>query len=122
MTGGTVLVLGAVGRNFAAGMSGGTAYVVDLPPSRVNPDMVDLEQLDAEDIDLVGLLLRQHAAETGSAVAKSLLADWNVDVALASVRFTKVMPRDYRNVLAARTRAIEQGLDIDDTIMEASRG
>ncbi len=122
MTGGTVLVLGAVGRNFAAGMSGGTAYVVDLPPSRVNPDMVDLEELDAEDIDLVGLLLRRHAAETGSAVAKSLLADWSVDVALTSVRFTKVMPRDYRNVLAARTRAIEQGLDIDDTIMEASRG
>ena len=72
-------MLGAVGRNFAAGMSGGTAYVVDLPPARVNPDMVDLEELDAEDIDLVGLLLRRHAAETGSAVAKTLLADWNVD-------------------------------------------
>ena len=80
MTGGPVVVLGAVGRNFAAGMSGGTAYVLDLAPARVNPDMVDLEELDAEDIDLLGLLLRRHAAETGSAVAKALLADWDVDV------------------------------------------
>ena len=122
MTGGTVLVLGGVGRNFAAGMSGGTAYVVDLHPARVNTDMVDLEELDAEDIEIVGLLLRRHAAETGSAVAKALLADWDVDLALASVRFTKVMPRDYKNVLVARARAIEEGLDIDETIMEASRG
>jgi glutamate synthase (NADPH) large chain len=80
--------------------------------------MVDLEPLDAEDADLVGHLLRRHVEETGSAVAGELLADWPARADL----FTKVMPRDYKSVLLARARAIEEGLDIDATIMAVAHG
>ena len=123
MTGGTVVVLGPTGRNFAAGMSGGTAYVLDLRPGRANVEMVDLEPLDAEDRELVGLLVRRHGEQTGSRVAARLLEDWEASVS----RFTKVMPRDYRRVLAARTAAVESGLDPDSTeafasIMETAHG
>jgi glutamate synthase (NADPH/NADH) large chain len=123
MTGGTVVVLGPTGRNVAAGMSGGTAYVLDLRESRVNAEMVDLERLDEEDVDLLHHLVRRHAELTGSAVAAALLADW----AGAVPRFTKVMPRDYKNVLEARAAAMEAGFDDDspetlEAIMEASRG
>jgi glutamate synthase (NADPH/NADH) large chain len=122
MTGGTVLVVGPVGRNFAAGMSGGTAYVVDLRPVRVNTDMVDLEALDEEDAELVRHLLERHRDETGSTVARRLLEAWAVDADGTAARFTKVMPRDYKNVLLARARALEEGLDVDATIMEAANG
>ncbi|MCY7372381.1 MAG: glutamate synthase large subunit [Spirochaetaceae bacterium] len=123
MTGGTVVILGATGRNVAAGMSGGTAYVLDLNPVRVNADMVDLEELDAEDVGLLRHLLGRHAELTGSAVARGLVQDW----AGATLRFTKVMPRDYKNVLRARAGALEAGFDEDSpetlqAIMEASRG
>jgi glutamate synthase (NADPH/NADH) large chain len=123
MTGGTVVVLGRTGRNFAAGMSGGTAYVLDLRPSRVNAEMVDLDPLDPEDRDVVRLLVERHLQETGSAVASRLLADWEAAV----TRFTKVMPRDYKRALAARAGAVEQGLDPDSadafaTMMEAAHG
>ncbi|MDQ1584817.1 MAG: glutamate synthase large chain, partial [Actinomycetota bacterium] len=118
MTGGTVVVIGAVGRNFAAGMSGGTAYVLDLNPARLNTDMVDPEPLDAEDVQLLAHLLGRHLQETDSAVARELLSDW----AENSARFTKVMPRDYRAVITARARAIEDGLDIDATIMAVAHG
>ena len=123
MTGGTVVILGATGRNVAAGMSGGTAYVLDLNSVRVNADMVDLEELDAEDVGLLRHLLGRHAELTGSAVARGLLQDW----AGATLRFTKVMPRDYKNVLRARAGALEAGFDEDSpetlqAIMEASRG
>jgi glutamate synthase (NADPH/NADH) large chain len=118
MTGGTVVVIGPTGRNFAAGMSGGTAYVLDLRPQRVNHEMVDLDPLDEEDVDLLGALLARHRDETGSTVAAGLLDDWPG----SAQRFTKVMPRDYKRVLAARARALEAGLDVDATVMEASRG
>jgi glutamate synthase (NADPH/NADH) large chain len=123
MTGGQVVVLGAVGRNFAAGMSGGTAYVLDLHPVRVNQEMVELEGLDAEDVDLLHHLLDRHADLTGSAVARALLGDWQDAVS----RITKVMPRDYKNVLLARANALEAGFDEDHpetlrAIMEDSRG
>jgi glutamate synthase (NADPH/NADH) large chain len=123
MTGGTVVILGPVGRNLAAGMSGGTTYVLDLREARVNAEMVDLEPLDPEDVDLVHHLVQRHTDETGSAVGRALLADW----AQAAGRFTKVMPRDYKNVLTARAAALESGFDEDsqetlDAIMEASRG
>jgi glutamate synthase (ferredoxin) len=105
MTGGIVVVIGHTGRNFAAGMSGGMAFVLDefgTFPSRVNRDMVDLEPLaDHADLDLVRDLLIQHAGYTGSAVAKRLLADWNHAVA----RFVKIMPIDYRRVLQQQQRA-----------------
>ncbi|MDP9394495.1 MAG: glutamate synthase large subunit, partial [Actinomycetota bacterium] len=115
MTGGTVVILGRTGRNVAAGMSGGVAYVLDLRRARVNTEMVDLEELDAEDRTLVRELVNRHREETGSAVAARLLADWDAAVS----RFTKILPRDYKRVLLARARAIEAGLDPDVAIMEA---
>jgi glutamate synthase (NADPH/NADH) large chain len=123
MTGGTVVVLGPVGRNLAAGMSGGTAYVLDLRETRLNGEMVDLDPLDPEDVDLVRTLVQRHTEATGSTVGRALLDDW----AQAAGRFSKVMPRDYKNVLAARSAALEAGFGEDspetlDAIMEASRG
>ncbi|MGH8892993.1 MAG: glutamate synthase large subunit [Actinomycetes bacterium] len=123
MTGGTVVILGPTGRNVAAGMSGGTAYVLDLNQARVNAEMVDLEELDEEDVDLLHHLVGRHTELTRSAVGAALLDDWRT----ASRRFTKVMPRDYKNVLLARAGALEAGFDHDSpetltAIMEASRG
>jgi glutamate synthase (NADPH/NADH) large chain len=123
MTGGTVVVLGRTGRNFAAGMSGGVAYVLDLRPGRVNPELVDLLPLDEADGALLADLVRRHRDETESTVARRLLQDWPA----ALERFTKVMPRDYARVLAVRALAEADGLDPDgdevwNRIMEASRG
>jgi len=99
MTGGAVVVIGPTGRNFAAGMSGGVAFVFDEAgnfQSRCNLEMVDIEALcDPGDLGLVRDLLIQHAGYTGSQVAARLLGDWEPSVA----RFVKVMPRDYRRVL-----------------------
>ena len=99
MTGGVTLVIGATGRNFAAGMSGGRAFVLDQThdfPRRCNLEMVDLEPLRRRaDIELVRDLLIQHAACTGSPVAMRLLKDWESAVAM----FVTVMPIDYRRVL-----------------------
>ncbi|SDT02413.1 glutamate synthase large subunit [Actinopolymorpha singaporensis] len=118
MTGGVVVVLGATGRNFAAGMSGGVAYVLDLDGRRVNPEMVELEPLTEEDRDLVHSLVSAHQEETGSPVAESLLADWTATLD----RFVKVMPKDYKRVLQARARAFAEGRDVDQAIMEAAHG
>ncbi len=124
MTGGTVLVLGPTGRNFAAGMSGGVAYVLDMDHRRLNTELVDPRPLDAADVARVRGLLQQHAYETGSAVAGRLLDGEAVDSVIGE-RFTKVLPRDYARVLAARTEAEANGLDDDATtlmMMEATRG
>ncbi|MBO9520396.1 MAG: glutamate synthase large subunit [Nocardioidaceae bacterium] len=121
MTGGTVVVLGPTGRNFAAGMSGGAAYVLDLVEGRVNPELVELAAVTGKAADELHALVRAHAEETGSTVATELLADW--DAALA--RFTEVMPSDYKRVLQAREEALEEGLDEDETaarIMEVLHG
>jgi glutamate synthase (NADPH/NADH) large chain len=104
-------------------MSGGVAYVLDLRPGRVNGELVDLLPLDDADAALVEELVRRHRDETESTVARRLLQDW----AAAAERFTKVMPRDYARVLAVRTKAEAEGLDLDgdevwNRIMEASRG
>jgi glutamate synthase (NADPH/NADH) large chain len=110
MTGGRVLILGPTGRNVAAGMSGGTAYVLDLDAARVNGELVDLvplAELGDDTRDEVQELVRRHGEETGSTVAEALLADWPAAVA----RLTQVMPSDYRRVLAARAAAEEHGLD-----------
>jgi glutamate synthase (NADPH/NADH) large chain len=95
MTGGRVVVIGPTGRNFAAGMSGGIAYVLDLDPAACNTRSVDLEGLDSADEAVVQALLREHVARTGSTVADTLLRDWDV----ARARFTKVMPHDLKAVL-----------------------
>jgi glutamate synthase (NADPH/NADH) large chain len=118
MTGGRVIVLGATGRNVAAGMSGGVAYFLDLDTARVNTEMVDLEPLDHDDQSVLRATISRHAAETGSTVAASLLADWDRAVG----RFAKIMPRDYKRVLEAAKEAAEAGVDVDEAIMAAAHG
>jgi glutamate synthase (NADPH) large chain len=121
MTGGEVVVLGATGRNFAAGMSGGVAYVVDLDTARVNHELVALEPLDEEAAERVRHLITRHAEETDSTVAQALLLNWES----VRRRITEVMPRDYRRILEAKTKAEQDGLDEDQTtaaMMEAAHG
>jgi len=99
MTGGRVVVLGPTGRNFAAGMSGGVAYVYDVDrrfARRCNTELVDPEALTDEDASELRSLIKEHAQRTGSIVARNVLASWDV----ARQRFVKVMPRDYKRALA----------------------
>jgi glutamate synthase domain-containing protein 3 len=120
MTGGRVVVLGATGRNFGAGMSGGIAYIHDpggVFPERVNYEMVSLTGLDATDEAFVRTAVESHLSETGSVVASRLLDDW--DTALQA--FIKVMPNDYQRVLNATERAQREGLDVTETIMAAAQ-
>jgi glutamate synthase (NADPH/NADH) large chain len=116
MTGGRVVILGPVGRNFAAGMSGGIAYVLDCPVHRVNVEMVDLDPLDDDDVKFLREVTERHHAETGSAVAARLLADWDPG------RFTKLMPKDYKRVLSATSQAEREGRDVDEAVMAAAHG
>jgi len=121
MTGGRVVVLGPTGRNFGAGMSGGTAYLYDgdgTAGGRVNGEMVDLDPLDDDDRRFLRQVVASHAAETGSAVAEGLLSDWDDEVE----RFVKVFPKDFKRVTAATRRAEAEGLDVTDAVMEAARG
>jgi glutamate synthase (ferredoxin) len=119
MTGGRVVVLGATGRNFAAGMSGGVAYVLDGNgefATRVNRQMVDIEELvDAEETAAVRAMIEAHFRYTASTRAQSVLEAWDRD----RPRFVKVMPRDYKRVLASISRAHAQGLTGDEAIMVA---
>jgi glutamate synthase (NADPH) large chain len=122
MTGGTVVVLGRTGRNFAAGMSGGVAYVLDLRVGRVNPELVDLQPVTDEDVQRLTDLLARHRDQTGSPVARKLLVSGEL-----RERFTTVMPRDYARVVSLRREAQEEGLDPDGDIvwtriMEAAHG
>ena len=97
MTGGRVLVLGKTGRNFAAGMSGGIAYVVDLQPELCNRDLVNLEALkDKKEQALVKELLRKHVTYTGSPLGEALLKNWTATVK----RITRVIPKEYEEMLA----------------------
>ncbi|WP_416438678.1 glutamate synthase large subunit [Phnomibacter sp. MR] len=103
MTGGTVIVLGETGRNFAAGMSGGITYVYDpnnLLPGRCNLEMVDLDPCDEADAQLLKTQLQQHFTLTGSNVAKYLLNDMEH----AILQFVKVFPKDYKKVLQAKAK------------------
>jgi glutamate synthase domain-containing protein 3 len=106
MTGGRVVVLGTTGRNFAAGMSGGIAYVYDKDrgfAGRCNLELVDLDELVEEDDEEVKALISEHAQRTGSMVARNILASWE----RARERFVKVMPRDYKHALqGAGVRAL----------------
>jgi glutamate synthase (NADPH) large chain len=113
MTGGTVVVLGPTGRNFAAGMSGGTAFVLDLVPTRVNPELVDLAPLTGDEQVVLRGLVDKHLAETGSAVAEKLLADWPAAVD----RFTAVVPRDYKRVMELIRTAEAAGRNVDEAVM-----
>jgi glutamate synthase domain-containing protein 2/glutamate synthase domain-containing protein 1/glutamate synthase domain-containing protein 3 len=105
MTGGRVVVLGRTGRNFAAGMSGGIAYVYDQDrgfAGRCNLELVELEALGEQDETEVKELISEHVARTGSLVGRNLLASWEKG---ARERFVKVMPRDYKRVLAEQAAA-----------------
>ena len=105
MTGGTVVILGATGRNFAAGMSGGIAYIYDLQGNfteKCNLEMVDLDPLDQDDEKVLQLLLEEHFNCTNSAVAKFILSDFENQ----KPRFVKVFPRDYKSVLAKQKAGI----------------
>ena len=120
MTGGEALILGGTGRNFAAGMSGGVAWVLDLDLGRLNTEMVDAMPVTHDEIARIRELMVKHLEETGSAVAERLLQLDDL-----KDRFTTVMPRDYARVLAARTEAQEAGLDEQATtamMMEAANG
>jgi glutamate synthase (NADPH) large chain len=101
MTGGLAIILGKTGRNFAAGMSGGVAYVYDMEntfPQHVNKEMVELEDLDAEDLDTLRFYIERHFSYTQSDIAKNILDNWEV----TSKFFVKVMPTDYKKVLQER--------------------
>ena len=104
MTGGIVVVLGNTGKNFAAGMSGGIAYVFDKNeqfPLNFNNDMADIEGLEAEDFATIHTMMSEHAAITGSYKAQEILNDWEAN----KQYFLKVMPRDYKAVLQKRKQA-----------------
>ncbi|ACY19468.1 Glutamate synthase (ferredoxin) [Gordonia bronchialis DSM 43247] len=121
MTGGRVVVLGDTGRNFAAGMSGGIAFVYD--PDRtfannLNTELVDIEELETQDVEFLASIITEHRAETESPVAAAILADWEN----TQGQFAKVMPRDYKRVLLAIETAEAQGRDVNEAIMEAARG
>ena len=124
MTGGRVVVLGPTGRNFAAGMSGGIAYVLD-PDERfaslVNYEMVELDTMDPEELHWLCETIERHAVLTGSLLAKALIADWD-----ASARqFVKVMPKDYKRVLRIMREAEEKNLSDAETlslVMGAAHG
>ena len=118
MTGGRVAVLGPAGRNFAAGMSGGIAYLLDPDPGLVNTELADLEPLGPDDADFLRGLVARHLSETGSAVAAGLLADWDA----AAGRFGRVMPKDYKRVLAAASQAEQEGRDVNQAVMAAAHG
>ena len=111
MTGGTAVILGSVGRNFAAGMSGGVAYVLDDGSfhDRCNTEMVGLHPLDGLDVVTAYTLIMRHAQLTGSPVAKAVLEDWPE----LSKRIIKVLPHDYSDMLDAIAQAKSEGLDGD---------
>lgn len=122
MTGGRVVIIGDTGRNFAAGMSGGIAYIYDPHdrfPAMCNTEMVNLSKLsDEKDADSVFELLTNHIKYTQSTVAQAIVADWQNNQG----NFVKVMPRDYERVLKAIEKARETGVSEDEAVMEAANG
>lgn len=122
MTGGKIVVIGATGRNFAAGMSGGVAFVLEDRKQfeiNCNQDMVHLEDLvEDEDIQDVHTMLSKHFDYTHSPVAERILNDWTN----YQSKFIKVMPKDYKRVLEAMKRAKAEGTSVDEAVMEAAHG
>jgi glutamate synthase (NADPH/NADH) large chain len=116
MTGGSVVVLGRTGRNFAAGMSGGRAFVLDLDAANVNTEMVDILAVPEDQKEIIRSLISDFAQETGSIVASELIKDWES----AIKRISLVMPRDYARVLEAMARATREGLPVDALVMEVA--
>jgi len=118
MTGGKVVVLGKTGRNFAAGMSGGVAYILDEAgdfATRCNQQMVGLEKADPEEIEELRLMIKRHADYTKSQKAFKVLALWEE----MAPKFVKVMPKDYKRVLQALKKAEQDGLTGDEAMNAA---
>ena len=119
MTGGNVVVIGRAGRNFGAGMSGGVGYVLDEVgdfPQRVNPQMVGIEKVEEKkEIAALRAMIQKHFDYTKSEKAKAVLANWDQMLP----KFVKVMPKDYKRMLACIERAQAQGLTGDEAIMAA---
>ena len=119
MTGGRVVVLGPTGRNFAAGMSGGIAYLLDEnneAVARINPQMVEIERVeDPQEAEELRALIQKHVDATGSKHAENILAAWPTKLP----KFVRVIPKDYKRVLACLKRAHDQGLSGDEAIMAA---
>jgi glutamate synthase (ferredoxin) len=122
MTGGRVVIIGKTGRNFAAGMSGGIAYVLNEDNDfhiRCNRQMVHLEEVEEkEDVEIIKRLLTRHVQYTQSSVGRRILQNWQA----YQGRFVKVMPKDYKIVLEAIRKGREKGLSIEAAIMEAAHG
>jgi glutamate synthase (NADPH/NADH) large chain len=117
MTGGLAVILGTTGRNLGAGMSGGTAYIYDLRPERVNRDALatgelSLLPLESADLEILTDLLQQHVDETDSPLAQRMLNDPDT-----LAMFVKVLPRDYAAVLKTRQTALDEGLDPDGDVV-----
>jgi glutamate synthase (ferredoxin) len=119
MTGGRVVVLGPTGRNFGAGMSGGVAYVLDEAgqfQARINMQMVEVERVeDPFEAEALRSLIARHVEATGSAHAQRILDAWQVQLP----KFVRVIPKDYKRVLACLKRAHDQGLSGDEATMAA---
>ena len=119
MTGGTAVILGSTGRNLAAGMSGGVAYVLDENHDlyqRLNGELVTMSELsESHDIDVVKSLIEKHVAETGSARGKEILSDW--DNSLKS--FKKIIPNDYAKMLKLIAEEESNGVEHDDAVLNA---
>jgi glutamate synthase (ferredoxin) len=119
MTGGRVVVLGSTGRNFAAGMSGGIAYVLDEPgtfANRCNMQLVGMEKLqDPDEIELIWKMIQRHQTYTKSTLAGRILAEWKQMVP----KFVKIVPKDYKRVLESLKRIEQSGLSGEQAIMAA---
>ena len=116
MTGGRVVVLGSTGRNFAAGMSGGIAYLFNPNTENINPEMVEIEDLDQEDIKFLQEIITNYIEETDSELAKKIIKNNEI------LKFNKIMPKEFKRVLIAKQKAELEGIDPLKAIMEASRG
>jgi glutamate synthase (NADPH) large chain len=113
MTGGLTIILGQTGRNFAAGMSGGVAYVWDLNGdfrSKVNGEMVAIENLNTEDLNILRMYVENHLEKTQSDVARQILEHWES----LSAQFLKVLPTDFKTALSKR------GLTLTDQLADKS--
>ncbi|MDF2657166.1 MAG: glutamate synthase family protein, partial [Bacillota bacterium] len=116
MTGGKVVILGKTGRNFAAGMSGGIAYILDFDEVYCNKSIVKLEKITSEDeMYQVKNMIKNHVSYTDSPLGKAILENWKTYVN----RFTKVIPKDYKRMLENIDKAYKAGLSGEEAIMMA---
>ena len=118
MTGGTVVLLGECGINFAAGMSGGIAYIYNKNDNfniNFNREMVEIEKLDDSDIDKVKSLIEEHVEATDSNLGKQLLLNWSIE----SKKFLKVVPNEYKKIITLIDKKKAEGLNHEDALLAA---